>query len=124
MSLVGVACEEVKYSTLTPEFGPSGALGKKVLRVRQSAVSAVGRGTSLDNVLGRPIRYAKPSEDQFLAQLRADNFPADYVAVQKIIHRVVRLNISVFPNHSIRTLTGRPATTLRQCVADNTQAWR
>lgn len=77
----------------------------------------------MTDVLGRPIRYARPSEGVYLTQLAADNLPDDYIAVQKMIHRVVRLNVSAFPNHTIRTLTGRPATTLRQYVTDNTQTW-
>ena len=50
--------------------------------------------------------------------------PADYIAVQKMIHRVVRLNVSALPNRSIRHLTGRPAGTLQQFVCDYADVWR
>lgn len=78
----------------------------------------------MTDVLGRPIRYERPSEDAYLAQLAADGAPEDYIAVQKMIHRVVRLNISAFPNHSIAKLTGHPASGMRQFVADYADVWR
>lgn len=78
----------------------------------------------MTDVLGREIRYARPTEDAYLAQLAADGAAADYIAVQKMIHKVVRLNVSAFPNHSIRKLTGHPAVTLRRFVADYAGAWQ
>ena len=77
----------------------------------------------MTDVLRRPIRYERPSEAAYLAQLAADGAPEDYIAVQKMIHKVVRLNISAFPNRSIRTLTGQPATSLRQFVRDYADVW-
>ena len=78
---------------------------------------------TMTEVLGRPIRYARPSEAEYLDRLRSQGWPEDYIAVQKMIHRVVRLNVSALPNRSIRRLTGRPATTLAEFVADNRDAW-
>ncbi|MDN3494923.1 SDR family oxidoreductase [Planococcus sp. APC 4015] len=77
----------------------------------------------MTDVLGRPIRYERPGEDAYLAELAARGAPDDYIAVQKMIHRVVRMNISAFPNRAIEKLTGRPAITMRQFVSDYTQAW-
>lgn len=77
----------------------------------------------MTDVLGRPISYARPSEDDYLESLRRQGQPADYIAVQKMIHRVVRLNVSAFPNRSVRRLTGTPATTLAQFVADHRHTW-
>jgi uncharacterized protein YbjT (DUF2867 family) len=77
----------------------------------------------MSDILGRPIRYSRPSEDLYLAALAADGASADYLAVQRMIHRVVRLNVSALPNRSVRTLTGHPATTLRQFVTDHADAW-
>lgn len=51
--------------------------------------------------LGRNIRYAGPSEQEYLASLAAKGLPADYVDVQKMIYRVVRWNISAFPSHTV-----------------------
>lgn len=77
----------------------------------------------MTDVLGRPIRYERPSEDAYLAQLAKDGAPQDYIDVQKMIHKVVRLNISAFPNRSVQKLTGRPATTLEQFVRDYADVW-
>ncbi|QEO14508.1 SDR family oxidoreductase [Agromyces intestinalis] len=73
--------------------------------------------------LGREITYARPSEREYLAKLEADGWPADYIAVQKMIYRVVRMNVSAFPNRAVRKLTGEPATTFRQFVQDARAAW-
>ncbi len=71
----------------------------------------------MSEVLGREIRYTRPTEKEFLAALAAGGAPQDYLDVQKMIHRVVRLNVSALPNRTVRTLTGAPATTLREFVA-------
>jgi uncharacterized protein YbjT (DUF2867 family) len=73
--------------------------------------------------LGRPIRYARPTEAEYLDRLRDQGRPEDYVAVQKMIHRVVRLNVSALPNRCIRRIAGHPATTLAQFVADHRHTW-
>ncbi|WP_419817355.1 NmrA family NAD(P)-binding protein [Glaciibacter flavus] len=77
----------------------------------------------MTEVLGRPIRYARPSEKEYLAKLAGDGAPADYVAVQKMIYRVVRWNVSALPNRAVRKLTGQPATTMRQFVEDYRDVW-
>ncbi|TFD87013.1 SDR family oxidoreductase [Cryobacterium lactosi] len=78
----------------------------------------------MTDVLGQPIRYDRPGEDAYLAQLAADGAPEDYIAVQKMIHKIVRLNISAFPNRSIHRLTGLPAITLEQFVDDYSDVWK
>ncbi|GAA1519017.1 uncharacterized protein YbjT (DUF2867 family) [Agromyces terreus] len=77
----------------------------------------------LTEVLGRPIRYARPSEGAYLDRLRAEGRPDDYIAVQKMIYRVVRFNISAFPNRMVRKLTGRPATTFREFAERERGVW-
>lgn len=77
----------------------------------------------MTGVLGRPIRYARPSEAEYLAALAAEGWPPDYLDVQKMIYRVVRLNISALPNEMVRRLTGSPATTFAQFVRDHTDVW-
>lgn len=78
---------------------------------------------TMTEVLGRPIRYTRPSEREYLALLAAKGYPQDYLDVQRMIHRVVRLGVSALPNRSIRRLTGEPATTLGEFVADHRDAW-
>lgn len=74
-------------------------------------------------VLGRPIRYTRPREAEYLAALAAEGWPQDYVDVQKMIYRVVRLNISAFPNRAVQRLTGTPATPFAQFVRDYADVW-
>ena len=77
----------------------------------------------MSQVLGRTIRYLQPTETEYLARLRSDGSPEDYIAVQRMIYRVVRFNLSALPNHSIQRLTGAPATTFRTFVEDNADEW-
>lgn len=90
--------------------------GERSLTYRQ--VAAV-----MTDVLERPIRYARPGEEAYLSRLVAEGAPRDYVDVQRMIHRVVRMNVSALPNRSVRRLTGRPATALEQFVADYAEVW-
>ena len=78
----------------------------------------------LSDVLGREIRYARPSERDYLERLAELGEPEDYIAVQKMIYRVVRLNISALPNRAVRRLTGRPATTFRAFAEREKQVWQ
>ena len=78
----------------------------------------------MSRVLGRPITYTRPTEHEHLAQLAADGRPADYIAVQKMIYRVVRLNASAAPNRSIQRLTGTPATRFDRFVNDHRDLWQ
>ena len=77
----------------------------------------------LSDVLGRSIHYRRPSETEYLTRLREQGKPEDYIAVQKMIYRIVRFNISALPNRSVRRLTGHPATTLREFCARERGAW-
>lgn len=77
----------------------------------------------MTEVLGRRIEYAPLSEADYLDHLRAQGRPEDYVAVQRMIYRVVRLNVSAFPNRSVRRLTGRPATSFREFAQREAGAW-
>lgn len=79
--------------------------------------------TIMTDVLRRPITYARPSEAQYLAHLQEQGRPADYIAVQKMIYRIVRYNISALPNRNVRKLTGRPASSLRQFASDYRDVW-
>lgn len=78
----------------------------------------------LSDVLGRSIGYRRPSEASYLAHLRAQGTPEDYITVQKMIYRIVRWNLSAVPNRSIRHLTGEPATTFREFATRERTAWQ
>ncbi|WP_430644774.1 SDR family oxidoreductase [Agromyces sp. GXS1127] len=77
----------------------------------------------LSEVLGRTIRYSRPAERDYLDRLREQGRPEDYIDVQRMIYRVVRLNVSAFPNRMVRKLTGRPATTFREFAERERAAW-
>lgn len=89
----------------------------------EQSLSYADVARTMTQVLGRPVRYTRPGEKDYLALLAAKGYPDDYIAVQRMIHRVVRLNVSAFPNRAVRRLTGEPATTLRQFVEDHSSAW-
>ena len=74
-------------------------------------------------VLGRTVRYLRPSEKDYLRQLAEDGAPQGYIDVQRMNCRVVRLNVSAFPNHSVRKLTGEPATTFERFVRYYRDVW-
>lgn len=78
----------------------------------------------MTDVLGRPIRYTRPTEKQYLAALAAEGVPQEYLAVQKMIYRVVRMNISALPNRVVRRLTGTPATPFERFVRDHIDVWQ
>ncbi|HSN42875.1 MAG TPA: SDR family oxidoreductase [Propionibacteriaceae bacterium] len=78
---------------------------------------------TMSQVLGRTITYTRPSERDHLAALARQGSPDDYIAVQRMIYRIVRLNVSAVPNHSIRRLTGTPATTFFEFVRDHDHVW-
>ncbi|QDP95411.1 SDR family NAD(P)-dependent oxidoreductase [Microlunatus elymi] len=80
--------------------------------------------TVMTDVLGRFITYARPSESDYLVRLAEQGRHADYIAVQKMIYRMVRLNVSAIPDRVVRKLTGQPATTLREFVHDYRDVWQ
>ncbi|MBG6056339.1 uncharacterized protein YbjT (DUF2867 family) [Salinibacterium sp. CAN_S4] len=79
---------------------------------------------AMSRVLGRPIRYSRPSESEYLDDLALHGADEEYLSVQKMIHRVVRSNLSALPNRTIRRLTGAPATSLETFIGDYREAWQ
>lgn len=101
----------------------SGHVGKKYTLSGEQTLTYRNVARILSDVLGRTIRYERPSEDAYLAHLAATGAPADYIDVQRMIYRVVRLNISALPNRAVRRLTGRPATRFREFAERERSAW-
>ncbi|WP_022890587.1 SDR family oxidoreductase [Agromyces italicus] len=104
-------------------FTSPGHLRKAYTLSGEQSVTYARVARILSDVLGRDIRYARPSEREYLARLEEQGAPADYLAVQKMIYRVVRFNVSAIPNHAVRRLTGRPATTFREFAVRERAAW-
>ena len=100
-----------------------GHLGRKYTLNGEQSLTYRNVARILTEVLRRPIRYARPSEDEYLARLADEGWPQDYIDVQRMIYRVVRLNISALPNRAVRKLTGRPATTFRQFAERERAVW-
>ncbi|WP_158698570.1 MULTISPECIES: SDR family oxidoreductase [Microbacterium] len=100
-----------------------GHIRKKYTLNGEQSLTYRNVGRILSDILGRPIRYARPSEKEYLARLTAEGYPKDYIDVQRMIYRVVRWNISAFPNRAVRKLTGRPAATFRQFAERERTAW-
>ncbi|WP_026552699.1 SDR family oxidoreductase [Arthrobacter sp. H20] len=100
-----------------------GHIGKAYTLSGERSMTYQQVATVMAEVLGRPIQYHRPSEDAYLSALAAEGASTDYIAVQKMIHKVVRLNVSAFPNRSVVKLSGHPATSLRQFVADFQRVW-
>ncbi|WP_439593750.1 SDR family oxidoreductase [Microbacterium sp.] len=98
-------------------------IGKAYTLSGERSLTYRGVAAIMSEVLGRTIRYARPSEKAYLTRLAEAGAPQDYIDVQKMIHRVVRMNVSALPNTSVRKLTGRPATTLEKFVADYAEVW-
>lgn len=73
--------------------------------------------------LARPIRYARPSTADYARRLRDEGAAEDYIAVQRMLYRIVRWGLSSRPNTEIRRLTGIPATTFARFAHDYRAAW-
>lgn len=104
-------------------FTESGHIQKAYTLSGEQSLTYRNIARIMTEVLGRHITYARPSEKDYLAHLAAQGQPPDYLDVQKMIYRIVRLNISAIPNRAIRRLTGMPATTFAEFVRDNRSAW-
>lgn len=104
-------------------FTSPGHEGKKYTLNGEQTLTYRKVARILSGVLRRVIRYARPTEQEYLTRLDERGTPADYIAVQRMIYRVVRLNISAFPNRSVRKLTGQPATTFLEFAERERQAW-
>lgn len=104
-------------------FTEPGHLGKAYTLSGEQSLDYYQVADILSEVLGRRITYARPSADDYLARLAEQGAPADFIAVQKMIYKVVRLGVSAFPNRAIRRLSGGPATTFRQFATDHRDVW-
>lgn len=110
-------------SVAASTFTESGHTRKAYTLSGEQSLTYRNVARSMTDVLGRHITYARPAEKDYLAHLAAQGKPQDYIDVQKMIYRVVRLNISALPNRAVRKLTGTPATTFAEFARDNRSAW-
>jgi uncharacterized protein YbjT (DUF2867 family) len=104
-------------------FTEPGHVGKAYTLSGEQPLTYRAVAETLSDVLGRPIRYNRPSEGAYLDRIRAEGAPQDYIDVQRMIYRIVRANVSALPNRTVRRLTGRPATTFHQFALDHRDIW-
>ncbi|WP_396614790.1 NmrA family NAD(P)-binding protein [Lysobacter soli] len=104
-------------------FVEPGHVGKAYTLSGEHSLSYRKVAQIMSRVLGREIVYARPSETEYLARLAARGASREYLDVQKMIYRIVRLNLSALPNRSVRKLTGTPAATFAQFASDYRDVW-
>lgn len=104
-------------------FTEPGHLGKAYPLSGEQSLSYVDVARILTAELDRTITYTRPSVDEYVALLEAQGATPDYVDVQKMIYKVVRLNVSAFPNRTVRRLTGSPATTFAEFAHRERAVW-
>jgi uncharacterized protein YbjT (DUF2867 family) len=104
-------------------FTESGHLGKAYTLSGEQSLGYFDVARILTTTLGYPVVYPKPTVDEYVARLREQGAAEDYIEVQKMIYRIVRMNVSALPNRTVRKLTERPATTFAEFAARERQSW-
>jgi uncharacterized protein YbjT (DUF2867 family) len=104
-------------------FTEAGHLGKAYTLSGEQSLNYFDVARILTEALGYPVVYPKPTVDEYVARLREQGAADDYVEVQKMIYRIVRMNVSALPNRTIRKLTRRPATTFEEFAGRERNAW-
>jgi uncharacterized protein YbjT (DUF2867 family) len=75
------------------------------------------------DVLGRPIRYSRPSILAFAARMRARGHPWSFVLVMIGIYTTARLGLAAAVTPDAEQLLGRPPITVRQYAEDYKRCW-
>jgi uncharacterized protein YbjT (DUF2867 family) len=78
----------------------------------------------LSDVLGRPIRYSRPSLLKFIWTMRDRGLPLDFVLVMAGIYATTRLGWADRITPDVERLLGRSPITLRQFVEDYRSVWQ
>lgn len=100
-----------------------GHVGKAYTLSGEQSLNYDDVGRMLSDELGHPVQYTRPTADQYTEQLRRKGATQEYIDVQSMIYRVVRLNVSALPNRTVRRLTGAPATTFAEFAHRERRAW-
>jgi uncharacterized protein YbjT (DUF2867 family) len=100
-----------------------GHLGKAYTLSGEQSLNYDDVARLLTAELGRKITYTRPSADEYAEMLSARGMPQDYIDVQAMIYRVVRMNVSALPNRKICRLTGAPATTFAEFAHRERAVW-
>jgi uncharacterized protein YbjT (DUF2867 family) len=98
-------------------------LGKTYALAGEQSLSFEQVAGLLSAELDRTIRYTATSPAEFAELAAKQGARAADVAAQAAWYRAMRRPLTALPNRSILRLTGRPATTLRDFVAEHRQTW-
>ena len=77
----------------------------------------------LSDVLQRNITYKNPNVKDYVQRLQSNQFPPDYINVQKMLYFVVRHNFSASTKSDVTALLGRPPTSFEQFARDYQNTW-
>jgi uncharacterized protein YbjT (DUF2867 family) len=79
---------------------------------------------ALGEVLGRPIRYEPASVIGYLRHLARRGVPRGAMAVQTVLHFLLRFGHGATVDPALEQLLGRPGRTVRTFVCDHANTWR
>lgn len=88
------------------------------------AVSWSEVASTLSDVLTRPIRYVPASVPGYVRHLSARGLPWKAIAVQTMLHVLLRFGQGASFDPTLQTLLGRPATSIHRYIQDNQRVWR
>lgn len=101
----------------------AGHVGKAYTLSGEQSLSYFDVARLLTAALGYEVGYPKPTVEQYVSRLRDQGAAEDYIEVQQMIYRIVRMNVSALPNRTIRKLTGRPATSFAEFARRERATW-
>jgi hypothetical protein len=78
----------------------------------------------LTEATGRDVRYQAASIPGYVAHLARRGLPAGAIAVQSILHVLLRLGQGVTFDPALAHLLGRAPRTIDAYIADHATAWR
>jgi len=102
----------------------SGHLRKTYSLAGEQALSYAEVARILTEALGRPVHYTAVSEAEYLRLATEQGATAAESSAQVLCFRAVRRRLTAFPSRTVRRLTGRPATTVSEFVAEHRHTWR
>jgi uncharacterized protein YbjT (DUF2867 family) len=102
---------------------PDGHLGRAHTLSGEQSLDYVDVARLLSAALNYTVVYKQPTVEEYVERLTASGAAQDYIDVQKMIYRVVRMNVSAFPNRTVRRITGAPATTFAQFAEREKDVW-
>lgn len=101
-----------------------GHLGQAYAITGRDALNYYEIAGILSEVLGREIRYTKPTQRRYLKQLATEGASPEYLKVQKILYTPVRWGLAAQTTAELERLLGRPPISFRQYAEDYASAWQ